>query len=235
MPASTHYDAPVYHSKSAFMQRIADFVRQGYDAHTTGTVSVARAAALVRKFRDLYLVHLGKDMRYRRKQQKLGNAALLLYRSLAEPKGALTFVLLVSPGEHAAHQLECLQKAQKVRLEVTGYELVQQTRPGAAAAAWTWRMTSSTYQGWRDRIRDQVRARAAKHLKESWHSLHHVPGFAPVRHQVRQLRRLLKEEWKRHSSEPLQLEMMKLRYVQRLPDVTQPLSAVLKASAGRLE
>jgi hypothetical protein len=131
------FDPPVLRTKTAYMQRLADLTRLGNRYHVTGEVSLDRACALVRKFRDLYLVHLPKDQRYRRKRAGLGNAHLVLWQPNIEAP-ILTFALLVTPGDHPAHRLEQLRDAydRRQRLQVgADYELVQHTRAAPPAVA----------------------------------------------------------------------------------------------------
>jgi hypothetical protein len=221
------YNPPVLLTKSVFLQRCADFVRLGNYWYISGVVPYARAAALARKFRDTYLVHLSKDSRYRRKRAALGNAHLLLWRH-DETALELTFVLLVTDGDHPAHILERLSDARVQRLTITGYELVRQTRAGATSKfSWTWRMIETTYQGWRDRVRMATRNPENLLLRQAWHSLHRVPGFAPIRQQARKIEALMRSEYKRAHRGPFPFSHTRIRYIQRLPVLTKPLSAVL--------
>ena len=221
------YNPPVLLTKSVFLQRCADFVRLGHYGYISGVVPYARAAALARKFRDTYLVHLSKDCRYRRKRAALGNAHLLLWQH-DESALELTFVLLVTDGDHPAHVLERLSDARVQRLTITGYELVRQTRAGTTAKfSWTWRMTEMTYQGWRDRVRIAMRSREDILLRQAWYSLHRVPGFAPIRQQAKKIEGLIRGEHKRVRRGPFPFPHTRIRYISRLPVRSKPLSAVL--------
>ncbi len=226
---ATPYNPKVLLTKTVFMQRCADHIRAGYYLQTTGVVPLARATALVRKFRDLYLVHLGKDARYRRKRAGLGNAHLLLWKH-AEEMPELTFALLVTPVDHPAHQLEKLADSREPagRLELTGYELIRQTRPGSTAPAWTWRMTDDTYQRWRERVLGVIRTRDDVGLRQAWYSLHLAPGFAPIRRQVRQVEKLGRAEYPRVRGRPFIYAPRRPPYVARLPDNALPLSIVIQ-------
>jgi hypothetical protein len=214
------------------MQHVADWVRAGYACATSGTVAMDRAPAFARKMRDLYLVHLGKDQRYRRKRQRLGNAALVLWqhdRAAAE----LTFVLLVTPGrDHPAHRLESNLRdvtERRGRVVLDAYELVRVTRPGTAAGkvTWTWRLTAEHSQRWRDRFADAIRRRDFVGLRQAWWSLHRMPGFAPIRAQARELRRFANAEWHRSmGGAPFPCRAAKLWYVQREPLDAVRLSAI---------
>lgn len=212
------------------MQRCADHVRAGYFLHTTGVVPLDRAPAFARKFRDLYLVHLDRNSRYRRKGCGLGNAHLLLWAD-ASLEGHLVFVLLVTHGDHAAARLENLSDARTRPLEITGYELVRQTRGGSAVPAWSWRQTEITYLAWRDRIRRVIRSHDDLALRQAWYSLHRAPGFAPIRRPVRKLIKLAKDEYNRVRSDNFPFAPERIRYVARLPNGGLPLSAVIAGAA----
>ncbi len=221
------YDPPVLLHKTVLMQRIADYIRLGYHWHTSGTVQLHKTTTFVRKISSLYLVHIRKDERYRRKRQNLGNAVLLLWQP--EPSsGTIAWWLLVTDGHHPAHQLERLRNAQRERVNVTGYELALMTKPDHAKPVLTWRMSKETYEAWRERIIKSVRAKTDMQLNQAWYSLYRTPGFAGIRQQVGKLVALFRAEYQRSRSEPFSLPRMKLRYVQRLKNTQIPLSAVLR-------
>lgn len=210
-------DVVVLDFKTQFMQRAQRLVGAGYHWWCTGTVGPDRARALIRKFKDLYLIDLDHNARHARKRSKLGNAMLLLWQERRD--GELTFVLVVTDGDHPARTLERLRDCRESgqRLNLTGYELVRQSRPGSSRAAWTWRMTESTYKAWRDRIRGCVRRADLERMRQAWHSIHKSPGFGGVRRQVRQLVRLFRAEWKRSQAGPFPMRAERHRYVQLLP------------------
>lgn len=246
------FDPPILLRKSAYMQRIADHARGGYTRFTAGTVPVERAAALARKFRDLYLVDMSKHQRYRRKREGLGNAHLILWIGEHGAAGPIHFVLQVSgEGDHPARALERLRDATKERMEVTGYELVRVPRrprgrqaigeasgcvpaPTSGALSWTWRINSDGYQRVRDRVRQAVRAPDDLRLRQVWKSLHRSPGFGPVRDQVKKLLALAAAEWQRVKRGPLPFPARFVRYIDRRPSLALPLSAVIR-EAKRLE
>lgn len=226
------YNPPVLMTKSVLLQRCADLTRLGYHHFVSGLVPYDRAAAFARKFRDTYAVHLGKDARYRRKRARLGNAHLLLWMHDASAH-ELTFVLLVTDGDHPAHQLEHLRDARgagRARLTITGYELVRRTRSGSAKPTWTWQMTSECYGRWRDRAIRIIRAKNDLELRQAWYSLHRVPGFAPIRQQAKNIERLMRGEWQRTRRGEFPFRHARIRYIQRLANKSMPLSAVLAAA-----
>jgi hypothetical protein len=234
------FDPPVLRTKTAYMQRLADLTRLGSRYHVTGEVSLDRACALVRKFRDLYLVHLHKDQRYRRKRAGLGNAHLVLWQPNIEAP-ILNFALLVTPGDHPAHRLEQLRDAydRRERLRVgADYELVQHTRAAATVGAapgkgpkvsLSWRLLAEREQAYRDEFRDLIRRNAIRDLVLRWHSIHRIVGFALARRQVFELRAMARAEWKRSRKGPFPAKGTRIGYVSRVPHHGPPLSALIRA------
>lgn len=199
-------------SKTVFMQRVADHVGRGYAHYTSGRIPQNRWPVLCRKFADLYLIGLGKDARYRRKQLGLGNAVLLGWQD-GEDVG---WCLLVTSGDHPAHTLETLQDAVLSPVTVTGYELVRTPRAGQSKPAWSWRMAAETYQAWRDRILVAVRHENMPACASLWESLYQSPGFALIRSQVGKLVAFFKAEWRRSRKSEFPFAPRPLYYVRRL-------------------
>jgi len=222
------YNPLVFDRKSVFMQRIADHARAGYLNWTSGEVPVQKAALLARKFADLYLVGLTKDTRFKRKKLGLGNAVLLLWEGQAEAKSHVHFVLMVSTGDHPAHQLERLQDAKSSRIQVTGYELLELPRAGQDHPAWTWRMTAEAYKHWEYRIEQVTKSKNPRLAAAAFYSLYQSPGFAGIRSQVGHLVKHWRGAWKRvkRSDEPF-FPPRTLYYVSRLPDSGKQLSVLV--------
>jgi hypothetical protein len=127
-------------------------------------------------------------------------------------------MLLVTPGNNPAHQLEHLRNANEAagRIIVTGYELVQLPRVGQVKAAWTWRMEDATYKGWRLRLIAAARRRLTL-LNTETAQLARTPGFAGCRAQVKKLVQLAAGEWRRQHDNAAPLAVPRLPYLQRLP------------------
>jgi hypothetical protein len=225
------YDPPVILHKSVLMQRIADHMRYGYRHWTCGIVSLHKATTFVRKFSSLYIVHAGKDERYRRKRLGLGCAVLLLWQP--DPDGPLHWYLLVTEGDHPAHILEKLRDGGHDRVQCTGYELAQLTKPGRERPVISWRMSKQTYDAWRERIINAVRSPTEVPARQAWYSLYHSPGFFGIRSNVGKLVALLRAEWRRSRSEPFPFCQARLHYLQRLKTTCRPLSAVLRGINAR--
>lgn len=230
---STKYDPQVILHKTTLLQRLADLVRLGYSSWTGGTVPLQKAYRLATKFSDFYATHLSADQRYRRKREGRGNAQLLLWRQYNDSP-EIHWFLLVTAGEHPAHAHERLRSARVDRITVTGYELVQQTRPGQEKPAWTWRMSSSHYEAWRGSVVEAIRRHADMALAQAWQSLHRSPGFAPIRRQVRKVAALCRAEWKRTRSGPFPAPSIRVPYVSRLRHETVPLRLLLAANAKQV-
>ncbi|MEO8407811.1 MAG: hypothetical protein ABI476_05220 [Oxalobacteraceae bacterium] len=137
----------------------------------------------------------------------------------APSAAAVRWILLVTPGEHPAHQLEQLHDATETagRITLTGYELVQLPRPGQEKPAWTWRMQDATYQGWRLRLITAARRRLPL-LTSEVAQLARTPGFAGCRAQSKKLLQLAAGEWRRRHGDAPPLVLPRLPYLQRLPN-----------------
>lgn len=189
------YDPLIHSSKTVFLQRLQDAAIGGYRYYTCGSIPLQKAPGLVRKFKEFYLVDLDKFGRFRRKAQGLGNARLFLRQA---EDSVLDFFLMVSPGEHPAHQLEKLQDIRSKPLTYREFELLLLTRKGYAKPGLTWRLSAETMEGWRHRLHLCTAHYNRMELRQAWHSLYRVPGFSGVRRQVGELVVFWRSEWKRH-------------------------------------
>lgn len=195
MARPPQFDPTVLTSKTVFLQRVQEAVIAGYRHHTQGTIAIEKAPGLFRKFKDLYLVHLDKNARYRRKAAALGNARLIVrFNEDAD----LDFFLLISPGEHPAHQLEKLGDIRKRPLVYKEFELILQTLKGRDKPGLTWRLSMDTIEAWRQRLHLHTVHYNRFELFRAWHSLYRVPGFGGIRRQVGELVCYWRKEWKQH-------------------------------------
>ena len=131
---------------------------------------------------------------------------------------AVVFALLLTPGQHAARQLEKLRDSgeRNDRITLGDYELVQRPREGRASPAWTWRLTDEAYQGWRARVLEVVRTGNDYVVRQLIDDIMATPGFAGVREQVKKLKALLRAEWARRRGGQAAPELPRQRFVQRL-------------------
>lgn len=193
MPRATPFDPLVFFKKTPFMQRVQEAVGDGYLHWTAGTVPLAAAQKLVRKFKAAYAVDVDKNERYRRKLLGLGNARLFLRCTEGTH---IDFFLLVSKGEHPAHQMEKLIDSTRSPVTYRELELVALTFPGRHKPSMTWRMRADTVEGWRQRLHSCTAHYNRQELYMCWHSLYRTPGFAGIRQQVGNLVSFWRREWK---------------------------------------
>lgn len=219
--------------KTVFLQRLADFVRFGYESWVAGYCEPSAAAGLARKFARYYATNLDRHSRYR--ARKVGEACAVLLMHELNGQGRLLFVLLLTRGTHPARELEALQSALDSghRLVVDQYELVRLTRRGSDKPAYTWRLTKSAYKNTRSRVIDTVRRGSDGDLRQLIVSLYRTPGFAGVRSQIGKCCQLFRNEWKRVRKGPCPAFPRKLFYVSRLRVVSVPLAVWLSAQAKR--
>lgn len=180
------------------MRRLLKLVAHGYSRWTSGTVPESRAEGLAVKFSDRYHVAAGSQTRWRRKARGEANAMLVFHAGRDDQ--ALTWWLLVTPGQGVVEQLEPLRPVGDPRSRITldgGYELVQTPHKGDGVK-WTWRMTKATVEAWEERIRTVIRSRSEDGIAQAIYSLQRVPGFHEARRQAFGLIRLAQAEWKRH-------------------------------------
>ena len=210
-----HYNPIVFDRKTVFMQRLADFVRLGYRHYVVGEVRPTRAWPLAMKFSRLYEVHLHRNQRAKARANGEGSAYALWWRPHADN---LVFALLLSPGTHAARQLENLQDCgeRNSRITLGDYELVQRPRDGKAVPAWTWRLTDEAYEGWRARILEVVRGGNDFVVQQLIGDLTSTAGFAGVREQVKKLKSLFRSEWARRRGRQALPALPRQRFLQRL-------------------
>lgn len=220
------HDPIVFTSRQTFLQRTADYVRTGHVHWTAGIVPLDRVHRLVRKFTRLYSVGLDRNRRFRAKRRGEANAALLLVWT-STARTHIQWVLLVTPGDHPAHELERLQDAgtREGRVHLFDYELVHLAKrrsvrrryPSSApdsgrptpAGEWTpsdpaqgrlvhtWRMRLDVYETLRERALVAARGRNAGEVRALLQELYHTPGFFGVRQQVGRVVALLRREYRR--------------------------------------
>jgi len=225
MSLRQHYNPLVFDRKTVFMQRLADYVRLGYRHYVLGEVRPDRGLALAKKFSRLYEVHMHRNQRARARANGEGSAYALWWRPQTD---ILAFALLLTPGTHAARQLEKLRDCgdKSSRITLGDYELVQRPRDGKATPAWTWRLTEEAYEGWRARILEVVRGGKDFVVKQLIDDLMATPGFAGVREQVKKLKALFRAEWARRRGKQTMPELPRQRFVHRLENKGQRLSSL---------
>jgi hypothetical protein len=178
------------------MKRILHLVSHGYQYFTAGEVPTKKIESVFYKFQDRYQTDRSSQQRWRSKQKNISNCELVLLAG--DP---CQFWLLATKGEGLVFDLEQMKDttSKRSRIEISGYELVKTPRANRPAA-WTWRMTEDTFQGWRERIKTAVRHKNTDLMAQSVYSLKRVPGFNQSRAQAYALHKLMLAEWKRHGS-----------------------------------
>ena len=210
----------VFTRKTALMQRIADLVRTGHLQYVCGEIDIAKAAGLTKKFSSAYQVCQTRLQASR--QRSSGNASFRLLLWHQTGSDVVGWWLLHTRGRTPEQaQRERWRDAVRERIEMTGYELVRLTRPGAHAPSWTWRYTAEREQQLRAAVIDAIRAKRDDLLAELIATIWRTPGFAGARAQVKKMRDLIFAEWRRAGRPPDAVPPIPARigYVRRVPDV----------------
>lgn len=190
----------IYKHKTDLMREIIRLVSHGYHHWISGSVDPKKTKALVWKFEDRYSVNSTSQQRYRRKAKGLANVRLLMWPN--DDSGKVDWWLFATDGESEIFQMEQMTdiraKSGRIRITITGYELVKTPRSGRSAQ-WSWRMTKLAYDQWRDRIKTAVRKQTPDDslIRQALFSLRRVPGFAESRRQAFSLERYAIDEWRR--------------------------------------
>lgn len=208
------------------MQRIADAVSHGFTHHISGAVSIDKLPRLVAKFDLNFQVFVDRNVRARRKREKLGNVQMVLWHN----NGMVRWWLLATApeeGEHHIHKAEKLRNAldRAGRIEIDGFELVRLPKKEKEkekenfrekATCLTWRMSEQKYQEWRLSIIDAVRSRSTNSMHHLLYRLYSSPGFSGIRSQIGKLAALYHAEIKRASIKEAPKPPKRLNYVRRL-------------------
>lgn len=176
MPAST----PMARTKSAALSRVVDSVPKGYTRYMSGTVAAAKAAALARKFHQLYGIGCSPAQRLTRKRAGRANCLLVLYW----PPDAedVHWLLLATPGSGLEAESRNLRDVTaNKRLVWLGYELVM--RPERGRPAWTWRRTKQEMTDLYNLLQSQLSGRHYNAVAQTLTRIAHQPGFHGVREQ----------------------------------------------------
>lgn len=174
MPSST----PIARSKSSALTRVVDCVPRGYNRYISGTVKVARAEALARKFHGLYGIGCSPAQRLTRKSKGMANAVLVMYWP-PEAK-QVEWVLMGTDGDGLEGENLHLVDG-KPRLCWLGYELVRYAAHGRTA--WTWRRPKEAMGELYALIGLQLAQRHYAALTETLERVARQPGFHGVRTQ----------------------------------------------------
>jgi hypothetical protein len=204
--------------KTVFMQRIGDLVRNGHNIYVQGTIPLEKAGFLAAKFESRFQVERNKLEASRARKRGEHSARLLFW--LPDDAEQVHWILLFCPGS-VIDESEKWRHAISDRINITGYELVRLTKPGADHPVWTWRYTRSRYDELREAVVQAIRRKRDDELRQLIHTLWRSPGFSGIRAQVKRVGDVIRAEWKRtrSNSETMPEIPARLGYVRRLPDV----------------
>ena len=221
----------VIQARAHLMQQVSDHVRRGYRHWASGTVPLERARAWSEKAIKLYEVEQDRNRRARAKKAGRGSAYLLFYPLDRSPETKrLGWILLVTDGDHPAHRLEKLCRAELSPVTLFGYNLAREPKAGVEHPPWTWRMSRDTYEAWRERIIDVIRRGSDLDLQQVLKVLRGAPGFAGVRRQIKALHRLIRYEWSaRHGRATRPPTLPRIWFAPRMQVIRVSLSAYLQA------
>ena len=223
-------DPFVFTRKTAYMQRVADLVRNNHVRYVTGQIPMKKAVFFAQKMDLYYHCHADKVTAFR--QRKLGFCSSRLLFLYTEGNDNLTWILLVTPGEwptpHDGKEkwLDPMQPESRVGL--TGYELVRHIRKGNADPSWTWRYNSTRYDELRNAIVTAIRSRNAHELEKLIAIIWRSPSFAGVREQVKKFSQLIKGEWTRTGVGNMPEIPSRIGYIRRVPDKGKTLTKLIK-------
>jgi hypothetical protein len=204
--------------KTAFMQRIADLVRNGHNLYVQGVIPIEKAGFLAAKFEQRFQVERNKLEASRARKRGEHSARLLFW--LPEESEQVHWILLYCPGS-VIDESEKWRNALSDRIHLTGYELVRLTKSGADHPVWTWRYTRTRYEELREAVVQSIRRRRDDELRQLIYTLWRSPGFAGIRTQVKKIGAVIRSEWRRTRGKGEQMPEIPahLGYVRRLPDV----------------
>lgn len=169
---------PIARSKTAALARILDCVPRGYHRYTFGTVKVAKAKNLARKFHALYGIGCTPAQRLTRKQKQLASVLLVMY--VPAEAGDVHWLLLATDGDGLETEHLCSVK-EKPRLRWLGYELGRQLKQ--TGITWTWRRPREDMADLYALIASQANLKHYAALGETLERIARQPGFHGVRTQ----------------------------------------------------
>jgi hypothetical protein len=198
-----------------------------------GVIPLAKAGFLAGKFEQRFQVERNKLEASRARKRGEHSARLLFW--LPDDSDQVHWILLYCPGV-AIDDTEKWRQAIADRIQLTGYELVRLTKPGADHPVWTWRYTRTRHDDLREAVVQAIRRRRDDELRQLIHTLWRSPGFAGVRVQVKKFKEIIKNEWKRSRKKGEEMPEIPahLGYVRRLPDVGKRLLELQKQKGRRV-
>ena len=188
------------------MQRIQDYVRTGHGTFVQGVVPTAKVPAFAEKMTTLHPVFNDKLKAFRAREKGEASGRLMFWLPKSDSEN-VHWILLVHPARDDPQHPEkskldpsekwknAYHRDQKV--ELTGYELVRQTKENATKPVWTWRYRADRYDDLRDNLVLAIRSKRDQEVKRSLEVIWGSMGFAGSRAQAKALAKVFKDEWKR--------------------------------------
>jgi hypothetical protein len=131
----------------------------------------------------------------------------------------LHWILLVHATPDQLPKTEKWRNALTERVELTGYELLRETKKDAPKPVWTWRYRPDRYADLRDSMIAAIRSKRDQDVKLLILTIWGTMGFSGSRHQAKQLLKLLKTEWEQKRKGENMPELPKaIGYVRRQAD-----------------
>jgi hypothetical protein len=196
----------VFTSKAAYMQRVQDYVRTGHHLFVQGVIATPKVPAFAEKMTTLHPVFDNKLKAFRAREKGEITGRLMFWLPHSDSEN-VHWILVVHP---AKEDQEHPEKAKldpseqwknahhrDEKIELTGYELVRQTKENAKKPVWTWRYRADRYDDLRDSLVLAIRSKRDQDVKRSLEVIWGSMGFAGSRSQAKALEKIFKEEWKR--------------------------------------
>jgi len=180
------------------MQRISDALGAGLTWYVQGRTGLQNGAELVRKFRTR-LLQLTRDRRHAHRQKLAGKPRYRLIVFANRAQSEVLFWLLTDQAEHPA---EKWIDSSREKLAFYQWEAIRHTRQGAANPAWTWAMSTRQFSKVKQEIVESIRRGPAERAVAVGQESRTWPGFARVRAQREELKRVYEWEWQRKRSDP---------------------------------
>lgn len=215
----------IYLDNGTFMQRISDYVGNGYHWHVGG-VFLSHDANKIEDFAlkmvERYETNLTAKGRHRNRSVGMAVCVLLAHVGAS---GHLLWKLLATDGDGAFHDLERSKRDARLKHErislATGFELVKTTRPAAhgGGEAWTWRMTDTLYKKVESNLtRISLNCSPGDVEQALYDLLMKRPMFRGIRSQSNRLLTHFRREWIVHRGDTPLPELPSLPYIRRQRD-----------------
>lgn len=207
----------VFTYKSPYMQRIADYVRTGHIHYIQGVISLEK----VFQFHDKLLVNLpifdDKLKAFRAREKGEPTARIMFWRPKTGDE--LHWIVLLHATADQLPKTEKWRNALTERIELTGYELLRETKKDTIKPVWTWRYRPDRYADLRDSLILAIRSKRDQDVKLLIQTIWGTSGFSGSRHQAKQLIQMLKKEWEsKRPNEPMPELPKAIGYVRRQSD-----------------